>query len=428
MNIQIIDINKLIPATYNPRKDLKPTDEEYQKIKRSIEEFGFVSPLVVNKDMTVIGGHQRLKVLMEIGYKEVECIVVDLNKTKEKALNVALNKISGEWDTEKLETLLQELLQEDFDVSITGFNSEEIDNLLNDYAEAGEDEFDVEEALNEIEEPKTKVGDVWILGKHRLMCGDCTKSDDVDKLVNGAIMDLCVTDPPYNVNYGSINETGYGKVRENGNRILNDNMDDESFYKFLNNFYNQMLKVLKPGGAYYIFHADSEGYNFRKALMDAGGQVKQTLIWVKNNFVLGRQDYQWKHEPCLYGWKEGASHYFIEDRTQTTVTEDIKPNYSKMKKEELIQVIEEMENRLKTTIMNEDKPTVNDLHPTMKPIRLLARQIKNSSRINENVIDLFGGSRFYLNSCRRNKQNLLYDGIRSKVLRCHRKTMGNINK
>ena len=404
MDIQTIDINKLIPATYNPRKDLKPTDEEYQKIKRSIEEFGFVSPLVVNKDMTVIGGHQRLKVLIEMGYKEVECIVVNLDKTKEKALNVALNKISGEWDTEKLEILLQELLQEDFDVSLTGFNSEEIDNLLNDYTEAEEDEFDLENALSKIEEPKTKIGDVWILGKHRLMCGDCTKSDDVDKLVSGATMDLCVTDPPYNVNYGSINDE---KSRENGNRMLNDNMDDESFYKFLNNFYNQMLKVLKPGGAYYIFHADSEGYNFRKALIDAGGQVKQTLIWVKNNFVLGRQDYQWQHEPCLYGWKDGASHYFIED---------IKPDYSKMKKEELIQVIEEMESRLKTTIMNEDKPTANDLHPTMKPIRLLARQIKNSSRINENVIDLFGGSRFYLNSCRRNKQNLLYDGTRSKVL------------
>ncbi len=392
MNIQKMKIEKLKPAKYNPRKDLKPEDEEYQKIKRSIEEFGFVSPLVVNKDMTVIGGHQRLKVLIEMGYKQVECIIVDLDKTKEKALNVALNQIRGEWDTEKLEAIIQELLQEDFDVSVTGFNSEEIDNLLNDYAETEEDEFDVEKALNEIEDPITKIGDIWKLGKHRLMCGDCTKSDDVDKLVNGAAMDLCVTDPPYNVDYGSINETGYGKPRENANKILNDNMDNESFYKFLKSFYRQMMKVLKPGGAYYIFHSDSEGYNFRKALIDAGGQVKQTLIWVKNNFVLGRQDYQWKHEPCLYGWKDGASHYFIEDRTQITVIESTRPNYNKMKKEELIKVIEEMENRFKTTIINEDKPTVNDLHPTMKPVKLLSRQIKNSSRINENVLDLFGGS------------------------------------
>lgn len=163
MNIQKISIGKLKPAKYNPRKDLKPGDEEYQKIKRSIEEFGFVSPLVVNKDMTVIGGHQRLKVLIEMGYKEVECIVVDLEKTKEKALNIALNQIRGEWDTEKLEAIIQELLQEDFDVSITGFNSEEIDNLLNDYAETEEDEFDVEKALNAIDDPITKIGDVWKL-------------------------------------------------------------------------------------------------------------------------------------------------------------------------------------------------------------------------------------------------------------------------
>lgn len=392
MKIQKIEINKLKMAEYNPRKKLTPKDPEYIKIKNSIIEFGYISPIIVNTDMTVISGHQRLNILKDLGNAEIECIIVDLDKTKEKALNVALNQIRGEWDTEKLEAIIQELLQEDFDVSVTGFNSEEIDNLLNDYAETEEDEFDVEKALNEIEDPITKIGDIWKLGKHRLMCGDCTKSDDVDKLVNGAAMDLCVTDPPYNVDYGSINETGYGKPRENANKILNDNMDNESFYKFLKSFYRQMMKVLKPGGAYYIFHSDSEGYNFRKALIDAGGQVKQTLIWVKNNFVLGRQDYQWKHEPCLYGWKDGASHYFIEDRTQITVIESTRPNYNKMKKEELIKVIEEMENRFKTTIINEDKPTVNDLHPTMKPVKLLSRQIKNSSRINENVLDLFGGS------------------------------------
>ena len=300
MNIQKIQISKLIPATYNPRKDLKPNDEEYIKIKNSIENFGFVSPLIVNKDMTVIGGHQRLKVLIELGYTELECIVVDLDKTREKALNIALNKIQGDWDEEKLENLLKELKTENFDLELTGFNSEEINDLLDDFFETTEDEFDVDKAVEEIKTPISKKGDIWILGNHRLMCGDSTSPEDVDNLINGETIDLCITDPPYNVNYGSINESGYGKQRENGNKILNDNMDDESFYLFLKAFYTQMIRVLKPGGVYYIFHADTEGYNFRKALIDAGGQVKQNLIWVKNTFVLGRQDYQWKHEPCLY--------------------------------------------------------------------------------------------------------------------------------
>lgn len=310
MNIQKIQISKLIPATYNPRKDLQPNDEEYIKIKNSIEKFGFVSPLVVNKDMTVIGGHQRLKVLIELGFTEIECIVVDLDKTSEKALNIALNKIQGDWDEEKLENLLKELKLENFDLELTGFNSEEINDLLDDFFETTEDEFDVDKAIEEIKTPISKKGDIWILGNHRLMCGDSTSSEDVDNLINGVTMDLCITDPPYNVNYGSINESGYGKQRENGKKILNDNMDDESFHLFLKAFYTQMIRVLKPGGAYYIFHADTEGYNFRKALTDAGGQVKQNLIWVKNTFVLGRQDYQWKHEPCLYGWKERSRALF----------------------------------------------------------------------------------------------------------------------
>ena len=300
MDIQIIEISKLKRAEYNPRKELTPEDPEYQQLKKSIVEFGYVVPVVVNKDYTVIGGHQGLTVLEDLGYKKIECSVQDLNKTQEKALNLALNKINGIWDNEKLEKILAELKELEFDMDITGFSPEELNDIFNDTLEATEDDFDVDKELEEIEEPITQLGDVWILGKHRLMCGDSTSAEDVNNLINGATMDLCITDPPYNVNYGSINESGYGKQRENGNKILNDNMDDESFYLFLKAFYTQMIRVLKPGGAYYIFHADTEGYNFRKALIDAGGQVKQNLIWVKNTFVLGRQDYQWKHEPCLY--------------------------------------------------------------------------------------------------------------------------------
>ena len=212
-------------------------------------------------------------------------------------------------------------------------------------------------------------------------------------------MDLCVTDPPYNVNYGSINESGYGKERDNGNKILNDNMDDESFYYFLKAFYDQMVRTLKPGGAFYIFHADTEGYNFRKALRDAGGTLRQNLVWVKNALVLGRQDYQWKHESCLYGWNDGAAHYFIEDRTQTTVFED-KADLDKLSKEELKEMIEDiLSDKIPTTIIHEDKQLRNDIHPTMKPIRLISRLIKNSSKPGESVIDFFGGSGSTLISC-----------------------------
>lgn len=201
MNIQKIDIKKLKPAEYNPRKDLQEDDDEYKKIKRSIKEFGYVEPIIVNDDMTVIGGHQRLKVLKELGYMEAECVIVNLDKTKEKALNLALNKISGEWDNNKLEELLAELKETDIDMDITGFDFDEIDDILQDIEGTKEDDFDVEEALAEIDEPTTKLGDVWQLGRHRLMCGDSTKQKDVSILMNNSIADLILTDPPYNVNY-----------------------------------------------------------------------------------------------------------------------------------------------------------------------------------------------------------------------------------
>ena len=353
MNIKSIETSKLIPATYNPRKDLKPEDEEYQKIKRSITEFGFVSPLIINKDMTVIGGHQRLKVLQELGYTSVECVIVDLDKQKEKALNIALNKISGDWDTEKLESLLQELQLEDFDVSLTGFGSDEVDDILSNLVETKEDDFDVDQAINEIEEPVTKVGDIWILGKHRLMCGDSTQKEDVMHLMNNQNADMILTDPPYNVDYE-------GKTQD-ALKIVNDKMGNNEFYNFLNIAFKNLYDFTKEGGCIYVFHADTEGLNFRNAFINAGFKLAECLIWVKNTFVMGRQDHQWKHEPILYGWKEGAAHYFINDRTQSTILEF-------------------------------DKPTRNAEHPTMKPIDLLVRLIKNSSRENNLILDLFGGS------------------------------------
>lgn len=350
MNIQKINILKLKPSEYNPRKDLQPEDEEYIKIKNSILEFGYVAPVIINADMTVIGGHQRLKVLKELGYEEIQCIVVDLDKNKEKALNLALNKISGEWDNNKLEAILAELKETDIDINITGFSNDEVDDILKDIIGSNEDDFDLEEALDEIEEPTTKVGDIWRLGKHRLLCGDSTQKEDVMHLMNNQEADMLLTDPPYNVDY----EGTAGKIE-------NDNMNETEFYNLLIDAFINMYSVAKAGAPIYVFHADTEGLNFRNAFKNAGFKLAQCLVWVKNTFVMGRQDYQWKHEPILYGWKEGKAHYFIDSRSQNTVLEF-------------------------------DKPTRNAEHPTMKPIDLLVYLIKNSSKENNLIVDLFGGS------------------------------------
>jgi site-specific DNA-methyltransferase (adenine-specific) len=391
-----VKIEKLKPYENNARTH---SEEQVEKISRSIKEFGFINPVLIDSNFGIIAGHGRVLGAKKLGMKEVPCLFVeDLTDEQKRAYILADNKLALDagWDDEILREEIKALADLDFDVSLTGFELEDFDFNQTDI-EFEEDNYDVEEKLPEI--PKAKYGDIYQLGNHRIMCGDSTSQEDIDKLLDGAVMDLCVTDPPYNVNYGSINESGYGKERDNGNKILNDNMDDESFYLFLKAFYTQMMRVLKPGGAYYIFHADTEGYNFRKALMDAGGQVKQNLIWVKNALVLGRQDYQWKHEPCLYGWKEGAGHYFINDRTQTTVFED-KADLDKLSKEELKDMIKEIiEDKTPTTIIHEDKPLKNDVHPTMKPIKLISRLVKNSSKPGENVIDFFGGSGSTLIAC-----------------------------
>ena len=353
MNFQMIEIEKLKPASYNPRKNLKPEDEEYQKIKKSILEFGYVEPIIVNADMTVIGGHQRLKVLEDLDYKEIECIVVDLDKNKEKALNIALNKITGEWDNQKLEDLLAELKEADFDLSTTGFTFDEVDNMLKDITGSKEDDFDLDQALEEIDEPITKLGDIWILGKHKLMCGDSTIKENVNRLMNNEKADFILTDPPYNVDY----EGG----TKDKLKIQNDHMENNQFYEFLESAFKNMYDAIKDGGVIYVFHADTEGLNFRNAFLNAGFKLAQCLVWVKNTFVMGRQDYQWRHEPILYGWKEGAGHYFINDRKQSTVLEF-------------------------------DKPTKNAEHPTMKPVDLLVYLIKNSCKQDELILDLFGGS------------------------------------
>ena len=358
MNIQIIDINKLIPATYNPRKDLKQDDAEYIKIKNSIVKFGFVSPLVINKDMTVIGGHQRLKVLKDLGITEVECIVVDLDKTNEKALNIALNKIQGDWDEERLEALLQELKLEEFDINLTGFDFDEVDEMLKDISGSKEDDFDIDSAYAEIEEPITKPGDIWILGNHRLMCGDSTIQENIKKLMNNRKSDMVFTDPPYLMNFeGNVHADGSKSFNARYGKIKNDNMNREDGDKFILKMFEIIKKYNK--GAYYVcFYRLGLDYIFR-ALDKLNNRYKALIIWNKGNHTLSNSDYMSKYEPIIYGWFQ--SHLFYGNRS----------NFD---------------------IWDIERTKKNELHPTMKPVDLVVEAIKNSSKVEDIILDLFGGS------------------------------------
>ncbi|MBM7676121.1 DNA modification methylase [Gracilibacillus alcaliphilus] len=357
MKFEKLAIDELVPASYNPRKKLKPGDSEFEKIKNSIQEFGYVDPIIVNSDKTVIGGHQRLIVLKTLGYKEIDCVIVDIDKTKEKALNIALNKISGEWNKELLADLIQDLHSVEYDVSFTGFDPPEIEQLFNEIhdKEIKEDDFNVDE---ELKKPTvSQKGDMWLLGRHRLICGDSTVPTIYSELMNGQLANLVVTDPPYNVNYSS-------QVGD----IKNDNLKDEEFYNFLLKAYKNMAANMEKDASIYVFHADTEGYNFRKAFIDAGFYLSGVCIWAKQSLVLGRSPYQWKHEPILFGWLKDGKHNWYTDRKQST-------------------------------IWNFDRPSKNTLHPTMKPVALCAYPIKNSSMSNCIVLDPFGGSGSTLIAC-----------------------------
>ena len=349
---------ELLPAEYNPRKDLKPGDAEYEKLKRSIVQFGYVEPVIWNKTTgRVVGGHQRLKVLIDMGITEVDCVVVELSEEKEKTLNIALNKISGEWDKEKLALLITDLQGADFDVSLTGFEPAEIDDLFKDSMKDGikDDDFDVE---SELKKPTiTKPGDIWTLGRHRLICGDSTLPHTYEMLMGDTKANLVITDPPYNVNY----EGSAGKIK-------NDNMENDAFYGFLFNAFVNMERFMADDASIYVFHADTEGLNFRKAFSDAGFYLSGTCIWKKQSLVLGRSPYQWQHEPVLFGWKKRGKHLWYTGRKESTIWEF-------------------------------DKPKKNGDHPTMKPIPLLAYPIMNSSMSNTVVLDPFGGSGSTLIAC-----------------------------
>ena len=350
----------LIPYINNPRNNTEAID----KVASSIKNFGFKVPIVIDSSNEIITGHTRLKAAEKLKIEEVPCIIADdLNDAQVKAFRIADNKVAefSNWDMELLKIELEELSFENFDMGDFGFDDMDFEF---DSKEAVEDDFNVEENIPE--EPISKYGQIYKLGRHRLMCGDSTKVEDVEKLMNGDKADLLITDPPYNVDY-------VGKTKDSL-KIGNDNMNNEEFEQFLFNAFNVANTFMREGAVFYIWHADSKALTFRSACNDVGWKVRQCLIWNKNSIVMGRQDYHWKHEPCLYGWKYGAAHTWNSDRKQSTV-------------------------------IDYNKPSKNGEHPTMKPIGLFDYQIKNNTRKGNKVLDLFAGSGTTIIACEQNDRN-----------------------
>lgn len=368
----------------NPREN----DHAVEAVANSIKEFGFKVPIIVDNNNVIIAGHTRIKAAISLGLTEVPCIVAsDLTPEQVKAFRLADNKVGeiATWDLEKLKLELENI--DGLDMSLFGFDMEP------DIDEVFEDDFDPNDHVPEI--PYTEYGDLYLLGEHRLLCGDSTKAEDIQKLVDDKVIDLVLTDPPYNVDVGAKGDTN---EQFDNRRIKNDNMSSEDFLSFLVKAFKNMRDVLKEGGSFYVCHGSSSLVEFDKALQINNLKPRQQLIWNKNTLVLGRQDYQWRHECIYYGWKEGKAHYFIDNRTLTTVIDAPSLDFKAMKKDELIQRLEDIYS-LKNSVLNHDKPAKNDLHPTMKPISLLADLLKNSSHPGQNVLDPFGGSGSTLVAC-----------------------------
>ncbi|MCU0104426.1 DNA modification methylase [Acholeplasma vituli] len=374
----------------NPRDNTAAVDA----VANSIKEFGFKVPIIVDGNNVIIAGHTRFKAAISLGLEEVPCIVAnDLTPEQVKAFRLADNKVGeiASWDLDKLKLELENI--DGLDMSLFGFEVDvEPDEVF-------EDDFDPNEHIPET--PLSQIGDIYILGNHRLTCGDSAKEEDIKRLVDGKQIDLVLTDPPYNVDVGA---KGDGNEQFDNRRIKNDNMPSDDFLAFLVKVFKNMREVLKEGGSYYVCHGSSTLVEFDRALQLNNLKPRQQLIWNKNSLVLGRQDFQWRHECIYYGWKEGKAHYFIDDRTITTVIDAPSLDFKSMKKEELIQRLEDVYS-LKNSVLNHDKPTKNDLHPTMKPISLLADLLKYSSKVGENVMDPFGGSGSTLIACEELKRN-----------------------
>lgn len=355
MQYYLADVSELIPYVRNARTH---SEAQVSQIAASIREFGFLSPILVAEDNTILAGHGRLAAALKLGLKKVPCVKENhLTETQKRAYIIADNKLSlnAGWDNELLAVELSELEGADFNLDLLGFDEAELSSIFDADKDVSDDDFDVEK---ELEEPCfSKTGDIWTLGKHRVICGDATKLETYKTLLENTKVNLVVTDPPYNVNY----EGSAGKIK-------NDNMEDDKFYQFLFNSFVNMEQAMADDASIYVFHADTEGLNFRKAFQDAGFYLSGCCIWKKPSLVLGRSPYQWQHEPCLYGWKKKGKHKWYAGRKETSVWEF-------------------------------EKPKKNADHPTMKPIALLAYPIKNSSMTNSLVLDPFAGSGSTLIAC-----------------------------
>ncbi len=353
--LQLVPLDKLVPYQNNARTH---SPEQINKLRSSLREFGFINPVIIDRNYGIIAGHGRAIAAREEGIKEVPCVFADhLTEAQKKAYIIADNRMALDagWDEELLRIEIEELQGMDFDPLLTGFDEKELSKLFDDGKEAKDDDFDVDA---ELQKPTfSKAGDVWTLGRHRLVCGDSTKPETYEVLMDGRKANLVVTDPPYNVDY-----------KGTAGKIKNDNMASEKFYDFLFDAFSCMEKVMADDASIYVFHADTEGLNFRKAFDAAGFYLSGCCIWKKPSLVLGRSPYQWQHEPVLYGWKKNGKHQWYSDRKQTTIWE-----FEKSKK--------------------------NGEHPTMKPIPLLCYPITNSSMSNTLVLDPFGGSGSTLIAC-----------------------------
>ncbi len=356
--MQLVPLSKLVPYVNNARTH---SPEQLTKLRSSLREFGFINPVIIDRDFNVIAGHGRIMAAKEEGITEVPCVFVDyLTEAQKKAYILADNRMALDagWDEELLRIEIESLQGADFDVSLTGFGEDELADLFAGDGEKDvkDDDFDLSAALEKA--AFVERGDIWTVGRHRLMCGDATSAEDVAALMDGKKANLIVTDPPYAVSFKS----------SSGLTIKNDSLKGEEFYTFLYNSFSRMAEHLESGGAAYVFHADTEGLNFRKAFVDAGFHLAGVCIWVKNSLVLGRSDYQWQHEPVLYGFLKNGKHRWYSDRKQTT-------------------------------IWNYDKPKRNKNHPTSKPLDLLGYPIGNSSQENAIVLDTFGGSGSTMMAC-----------------------------
>ena len=392
MSMQLI--NKRISDLHEYENNPRDNAGAVEAVANSIREFGFKVPIIIDNNNIIIAGHTRLKAAITLGFEEVPCIIAsDLTPEQVKAFRLADNKVGeiATWNLEKLKFELENI--SGLDMSLFGFE----DEVTMD--EVYEDDFDPNDHIPEV--PFSEIGDLYILGNHRLHCGDSTKEEDIQKLVSNSQIDLVLTDPPYNVDIGAKGDTN---EQFDNRRIKNDNMSSEDFLNFLVKVFKVMKDVLKEGGAYYVCHGSSTLVEFDKALQMNNLKPRQQLIWNKNTLVLGRQDYQWRHECIYYGWKEGKGHFFIDDRTLTTVIDAPSLDFKAMKKDELVKRLEDIYS-LKNSVLNHDKPTKNDLHPTMKPISLLAELLNNSSSIGQNVLDPFGGSGSTLIACDELKRN-----------------------